>query len=106
MSPEERADVRVARLRTCPARDFAWKELWQEAKRTLSLFPRDPEQVHRDLKPIVRAAKYVRATAYRAWRKRDPVLPEGRSWGHLRSKLVTVNRFWKLHGSLNASRSE
>lgn len=84
---EERVARRMELLQRAPLSAYAWKEAWSEMRHLSRSRPDLKGRRLMDAKAIAKA-EYISRVAYRAWKGR--ALPEGRSWGHLKSALVQV----------------
>jgi hypothetical protein len=87
ITPKERARRKLATLQFAPLGSFPWKEAWSEFKH---LSKSRPDLHGRRLKDdqAIMKAQYLARVAYRAWKGRT--LPQGKSWGHVRSALLVV----------------
>lgn len=93
---KERARRKLELLQKAPLGAYAWKEAWSEFKH---LSKSRPDLHGRRLKGelAISKAQYLARVAYRAWKGR--ALPQGRSWGHVRSALLVVYRGLTQTGS-------
>lgn len=87
ISVKERACRKLASLQQAPLGSYPWKEAWSEFKHLSKSRPDLHGRRLHDDKVIVKA-QYLARVCYRAWKGR--ALPQGRSWGHLRSALLVV----------------
>lgn len=87
ITARERAGRRLETLQKAPLSSYPWMEAWTEFKH---LSKRQPDLHGRRLlnDTAITKAQYLARVAYRAWKGRS--LPEGRSWGHVRSALLVV----------------
>ncbi len=87
ISVKDRVDRKMETLRKAPISGYVWKETWSEM-RHLSRSKPDlrGRRLIDDL--AISKAEYVARISYRAWKGR--ALPDGRSWGYLRSALLVV----------------
>jgi hypothetical protein len=83
----ERVERALTNVRSAPQGAFVWKELWQTFKHLSASLPDHHGRRLRNERSLTKA-RYVARVAYRAWKGRG--LPEGRSWGHLRSAILVV----------------
>ena len=84
---EERVARRMDLLQRAPLSGYAWKEAWSEMKHLSKSRPDLKGRRLMDARAIAKA-EYISRVAYRAWKGR--ALPEGKSWGHLKSALASV----------------
>ena len=87
ISAKERANRRLATLQQAPLGTYSWKEAWQEFRHLSKSRPDFHGRRLRNEKAIAKA-RYLARVAYRAWKSR--ALPQGRSWGHVRTALLVV----------------
>ena len=86
-SAKERAGRKFKVLREAALGSYAWKEAWSEFKHLSKSRPDLHGRRLLDNKAIAKA-QYLARVCYRAWKGR--ALPQGRSWGHVRSALLVV----------------
>ena len=89
ISAKERAHRKLTALQQAPLGSYPWKEAWSEFKHLSKSRPDLHGRRLRDDKTITKA-QYLARVAYRVWKGR--ALPQGRSWGHVRSALLVVYR--------------
>ena len=87
ISAKERASRKLATLRQAPLGSYPWKEAWSEFKHLSKSRPDLHGRRLLDGRAIAKA-QYLARVSYRAWKCR--ALPQGRSWGHVRSALLVV----------------
>ena len=87
ISTKERVNRRVEILQKAPLGTYAWKEAWSEFKHLSKSRPDFHGRRLRNDQSVAKA-QYLARVAYRAWKGR--ALPQGRSWGHVRSALLVV----------------
>lgn len=89
ITAKERASRKLAALQQAPLGSYPWKEAWSEFKHLSKSKPDLHGRRLFDDRAIAKA-QYLARVAYRAWKGR--ALPQGRSWGHVRSALSVVYR--------------
>ena len=89
ITAKERASRKLAALQQAPLGSYPWKEAWSEFKHLSKSKPDLHGRRLFDDRAIAKA-QYLARVAYRAWKGR--ALPQGRSWGHVRSALLVVYR--------------
>ena len=87
ISAKERASRKLAALQQAPVGSYPWKEAWSEFKHLLKSRPDLHGRRLLNDKAIAKA-QYLARVTYRAWKSR--ALPQGRSWGHVRTALLVV----------------
>lgn len=87
ISAKERAGRKLANLQQAPLGSYPWKEAWSEFKH-LSRSRLDLHGRRLLDERAIAKAQYLARVCYRAWKGR--ALPQGRSWGHVRSALLVV----------------
>ena len=87
ISAKERAGRKLTTLQQAPLGSYPWKEAWSEFKHLSKSRPDLHGRRLLDDKAIAKA-QYLARVCYRAWKGR--ALPQGRSWGHVRSALLVV----------------
>ena len=89
ISSKERANRKLTSLQQAPLGSYPWKEAWSEFKHLSKSRPDLHGRRLFDDRAIAKA-QYLARVAYRAWKGR--AIPQGRSWGHVRSALLVVYR--------------
>lgn len=89
ITAKERASRKLATLQQAPLGSYPWKEAWSEFKHLSKSKPDLHGRRLFDDRAIAKA-QYLARVAYRAWKGK--ALPQGRSWGHVRSALLLVYR--------------
>ena len=89
ISAKERANRKLTVLQQAPLCSYPWKESWSEFKHLSKSRPDLHGRRLFDYKAVAQA-QYLARVCYRAWKGR--ALPQGRSWGHVRSALLVVYR--------------
>lgn len=89
LSVTEKVEKKVLALQNAPLEAYLWRETWQEFKHLANSKPNLQGRRLLDEKAITKA-EYVARVAYRAYKGRE--LPQGRSWGHLKTAFQVVYR--------------
>jgi hypothetical protein len=89
ISAKERASRKLATLQQAPLGSYPWKEAWSEFKHLSKSKPDLRGRRLHDDKAVAKA-QYLARVSYRAWKGR--ALPQGRSWGHIRTALLLIYR--------------